>query len=99
NQLTSFLQLARRAELTDDTARRSLERLKGEIKNPLIAMKEHRLVLTDAGRELLQLAVRLSALAENTESPPDVLTVEADSLLAASLLPQAFAAFLDIWSS
>jgi DNA-binding transcriptional LysR family regulator len=97
NQLTSFLQLARRAKVTDDTARRSLERLKSEFNNPLIAMKEHRLVLTDAGRELLQLAVRLAALAENTETPPDELVIEADSLLAASLLPQAFAAFFQTW--
>jgi DNA-binding transcriptional LysR family regulator len=99
NQLTSFLQLARRAKVTDDTARRALERLKTEFNNPLITLKEHRLVLTDTGRELHQLAVRLSALAENTESPPDVLTVEADSLLAASLLPQAFAAFIALWGS
>ena len=41
NQITtSFLQMARRARLSDDTARRSLQRLQAELNNdPLITMK------------------------------------------------------------
>jgi DNA-binding transcriptional LysR family regulator len=99
NCLTSFLQLARRAKLTDDTARRSLERLKCEFNDPLLVIQDRHAVLTDAGRELLQLSARLTALAENTEVPPIVLAIESDSLLAVALIATALPAFLELWGS
>jgi DNA-binding transcriptional LysR family regulator len=99
NQLGSLMQLAKKARVTDDAARRLLDQLAAELNHPLIVVQDRRITLTDAGRQLLEVAVRLTSIAENTETPADVLTVEADSLLAECLLPQAFGSFLDLWAS
>src|SRR5258708_7574492 len=99
HQIRSFLHLYRRVPVGDDFGRRIVEDLRFKYHDPLIISEDGWLALTPVGRELVTVANQLSALAERTEMPPDVLTVEVDALLAESLLPQAFVSYLDLWTS
>jgi len=99
HQFKSFLHLFRRVQVGADFGRRIVEDVRHKYHDPLIISEDGWLVLTPVGGELVTVANRLSALAERTEIPPDVLAVEADALLAETLLAQAFPTYLDLWQT
>jgi DNA-binding transcriptional LysR family regulator len=96
NHVASWGQLARMARVGDDRARRSLSKLTAHFSTDLIVSKDRRLVLTGAGKKLLQVADQLTTLSEDAEE--EVLTVQIEPLLAQSLLPQALPDFFEVWS-
>ena len=100
HRVVSMGQLAKLAGVSDDMARRCLERLKKQLNDKeLIVSVEGRLSFTAAGKKLLHLFNELFALAKHGEAPPELLTVEADGLVVESLFPAALSSFLELWGS
>jgi hypothetical protein len=99
-KVMSWLELARKARVGDDKAKRVVERLSSQFGMPLIVSGENRcLKLTAGGKELAQFLTRMNSLADE-ESPAAKLTVLADPLVAQILLPAGtLTEFFSLWGS
>ena len=98
-QVSSWLELVRRAHVQEDKAKRVCLRLEAYLGTRLIVASEnHRLTLTGAGRTFMRLAGQLSSLAADQEElPTETITLQADPDVAAAILPAALPPFLEVW--
>jgi len=99
SRFASKMQLFKRANLDDDEARRALKAIEDELSIQVIAENNGRLELSDDGKELYQIALRLTALRERANCRVETLRIQADPLLAQELLPSALRPFLSLYGS
>jgi len=95
--IVSIMQLAKRARISDDKARRILAGLERQLNRKLFASDQNRIVLTPAGKKLNRIAGDLAALLQQEEEPAEMVTIEADPLLVESLVTEVLGDFLDSW--
>jgi DNA-binding transcriptional LysR family regulator len=96
---SSITQLSRRARANDDKLRRTLTRLSDELNDPLIGLNGRRLALTEIGRQLLDRATQLLALAKRRaeENPVEVLKVATGDGIDSALLADVVSAWMNEW--
>jgi len=91
---SSMSQLYRRRRIDDDLGRRALAHLEKRFHGPLIAVENHRVTLTTAGRRAWELACQVRDLEENAEDAAETLSVEIAPCLGEALLPLVLPGYL-----